>query len=48
MVPAITTSDGLPTIFVPLVFIVIVTALKDIYEDLKRKTSDSEENNLTS
>lgn len=44
MVPNITISDGLPTIYLPLVTIVILTAIKDFYEDYKRKKSDREEN----
>ena len=34
----------MPTIFIPLTFIVILTAIKDLYEDYKRKKSDKEEN----
>lgn len=34
----------MPTIYLPLVVIVILTALKDFYEDYKRKRADKEEN----
>lgn len=44
MIDSITISDGLPTIYLPLVFIVMITAAKDYYEDYKRKRSDREEN----
>lgn len=41
----ISTSGGIPVIFFPLTVIVIVSGLKDLFEDLKRKRSDNEENN---
>lgn len=44
MIDAITISDGYPTIYVPLITIVVITAAKDYYEDYKRKKSDREEN----
>lgn len=40
MIPQITVSAGFPVIFIPLSFVVTVSAIKDIYEDLKRKKSD--------
>ena len=42
--PAISISENLPVIILPLVFIIFVTAIKDYYEDYKRKKSDREEN----
>jgi phospholipid-transporting ATPase len=45
MIPAISTSDGKPMIFIPLVIIILITALKDLFEDLKRHQADNEENN---
>ena len=42
--PAISISENLPVIFVPLVFILLITMAKDYYEDSKRKKSDKEEN----
>lgn len=44
MVKDISISDGIPTIYVPLITIVCITAAKDYYEDYKRKKSDREEN----
>ena len=37
MVPAVTISLGVPTIYLPLLFVVAVTAGKDFYEDYRRK-----------
>lgn len=45
MIHEITITHQIPTILGPLVLIVIATAVKDIFEDLKRHKSDSEENN---
>lgn len=41
---SISISGGVPTIFLPLAFILFITAIKDYYEDYKRKVSDSVEN----
>lgn len=46
MIPAISISEGVPTIFMPLFVILLVTAAKDFYEDFKRRTSDNEENKV--
>ncbi|CAD8078815.1 unnamed protein product [Paramecium primaurelia] len=43
-IPIISISDGQPTILLPLIFILIVTMMKDLYEDTKRKKSDKQEN----
>lgn len=43
-IPYISISGGVPAIFLPLVFILIITAMKDFFEDYKRKKSDNEEN----
>lgn len=40
MIPQISVSGGFPVIFVPLSIVVGVSAIKDFYEDLKRKNSD--------
>jgi phospholipid-transporting ATPase len=45
MVSQISISDGKPYELLPLSFIVAVTMLKDIYEDMKRHLFDNEENN---
>ena len=41
----ISVSGGTPDIFAPLFVIVLITAIKDLYEDIKRHRSDREENN---
>lgn len=40
MIPQITISGGFPAIFIPLSIVVTVSAIKDLFEDLKRKKSD--------
>lgn len=44
MIPAISTSEGIPTVYLPLFPILIITAIKDFLEDWKRRQSDVEEN----
>ena len=44
MIPFITNSKGLPTMFVPLSFVVFASMYKDAYEDIKRHKSDKLEN----
>lgn len=44
MIKEISTSGGVPVIWLPLVVIVLITALKDLLEDLQRHRSDREEN----
>lgn len=44
MVPQISVSGGFPVIFIPLSIVVGVSAAKDFFEDLKRKSSDQEIN----
>jgi len=45
MVPMISISKGKPVMLLPLTFVILVSAVKDIFEDWKRHKSDSEENN---
>lgn len=45
IIPDISTSGGIPTYLPPLLFIVLLTMIKDGYEDYKRYKSDEEENN---
>lgn len=45
VIPDITISDGIPNILLPLFLVIFITAIKDIAEDLKRRRSDTEENN---
>jgi len=44
MVPGVTLTNGQPTILVPLMFVISVSAIKDIFEDMKRHASDNVEN----
>ena len=44
MVPAISVSEGKPTMFFPLSIVVIVSMVKDFVEDWKRHKSDRKEN----
>ena len=43
-IPQISVSNGRPDTFLPLFFIVLVTMIKDLFEDIKRHKSDKEEN----
>ena len=43
-IPDASITKGMPLILIPLSFIVLITAIKDIIEDLKRYNSDKEEN----
>lgn len=45
MVPRISITAGQPTILLPLGFVILVTMIKDIIEDVKRHMSDNRENN---
>ena len=47
MIPLISATDGKPVMFFPLSFILAVSALKDLFEDLKRHKEDDQENNST-
>ena len=46
IIPSISTTMGIPVILMPLTFIVLVTMIKDLYEDQMRKNSDRKENEL--
>ena len=45
MIPYTTNTDGIPYIFIPLGIILVITAIKDIYEDYHRAVLDETENN---
>lgn len=45
VIPPVSISNGSPVILFPLLFVVILSAIKDIIEDRKRKKSDKQENN---
>ncbi|KRX02230.1 P-type ATPase, cytoplasmic domain N [Pseudocohnilembus persalinus] len=44
MIPSITISDGKPVMYMPLTIVLVVSALKDLFEDLKKYKQDQEEN----
>lgn len=44
VIPQFTITNGTPTYLFPLVFILSVTAFKDLLEDLARRTADRQEN----
>lgn len=44
LIKEISTSSGVPVTWAPLMFIIFISALKDLFEDLKRHKSDNEEN----
>jgi len=44
-IPDVSITNQIPTILLPLIFVVVLTAVKDLFEDLKRYFSDREENN---
>eukprot|EP01054_Gregarina_sp_Poly1_P002111 Gregarina_sp_Poly_1__2110@NODE_155_length_12405_cov_134_674339_g137_i0_p4_GENE_NODE_155_length_12405_cov_134_674339_g137_i0NODE_155_length_12405_cov_134_674339_g137_i0_p4_ORF_typecomplete_len403_score51_23E1E2_ATPase/PF00122_20/9_1e21PhoLip_ATPase_N/PF16209_5/1_6e16_NODE_155_length_12405_cov_134_674339_g137_i076168824 len=44
LVPAISDSGGMPTYLPPLAFVMAVTMIKDLWEDIKRHQSDKDEN----
>ena len=43
--PQISDANGKPVMLMPLSFVVLVSMIKDIFEDLKRHKSDNQENN---
>ena len=47
MIKEISVSNGQPVTLAPLFVIVVVSMLKDLVEDWKRKRSDNEENSKT-
>jgi phospholipid-transporting ATPase len=44
MIPVISISGGKPAMLLPLSFVIIVSMIKDIFEDFKRHNSDKKEN----
>jgi len=44
-IPSISISDGKPAMALPLFFVVLVSMIKDAFEDYKRHNSDDKENN---
>lgn len=44
IIKEISISNGQPVIYMPLAVILSITAIKDLFEDMKRHKSDNEEN----
>jgi phospholipid-transporting ATPase len=44
MIPSISISNGKPAMLLPLMFVIGVSMVKDIFEDSKRHKSDHQEN----
>jgi phospholipid-transporting ATPase len=44
MVPVISISGGKPAMLAPLIVVIMLTMIKDIFEDYKRHKSDNSEN----
>jgi phospholipid-transporting ATPase len=40
MIPIITITGGVPDILMPLIFVILVTGIKDFFEDKKKKDAD--------
>jgi len=47
MIPKISLSTGAPVMALPLVFVVVLSMIKDAYEDYKRHKADKQENLAT-
>lgn len=45
IIPVISITGGQPAILLPLMFVVSVSAVKDLFEDIKRHNADMQENN---
>lgn len=45
IIPEISTTGGQPTMAIPLGLMILISMVKDIIEDWKRKSQDSQENN---
>jgi hypothetical protein len=45
LIPETSDSEGKPVILFPLSFVVGLSMIKDLYEDVKRHLSDRSENN---
>ena len=44
MIRHISITDGYPTLLIPLSFVILISGLKDLLEDLKRRSFDNSEN----
>ena len=41
VIPQISITGGQPVILAPLIFVITVSAIKDLFEDMKRHSSDN-------
>ncbi|GMF15241.1 unnamed protein product [Phytophthora lilii] len=44
LLPQVTSSNGVPTMVVPLMFIIVVSAVRDVMEDVQRHRADADQN----
>ena len=44
LIQSISTTEGRPTVYIPLSVIVLFSMIKDCFEDYKRHKADNEEN----
>lgn len=44
LLPDVTSSNGVPTMIVPLLIIIVVSGVKDVIEDLQRHRADAQQN----
>jgi phospholipid-transporting ATPase len=44
LLPQVTSSNGVPTMVVPLMFIIVVSGVRDVLEDVQRHRADAEQN----
>lgn len=44
LLPQVTSSNGVPTMVVPLMFIIVVSGVRDVMEDVQRHQADAEQN----
>ena len=44
MIPAVSISNGFPTYGIPLVLVIVLSMIKDAYEDYKKSVNDRIEN----
>ncbi|KAL4105785.1 hypothetical protein PRIC1_003843 [Phytophthora ramorum] len=44
LLPQVTSSNGVPTMIVPLMFIIVVSGVRDIMEDIQRHRADADQN----
>jgi magnesium-transporting ATPase (P-type) len=47
LIPEINSAGGFESMLIPLIMVVGISMTKDLFEDRKRHTADSEENNRT-